>query len=161
MSYTIPPNTRIGHVHLKVAELERSLKFYRDLLGFEVQQYYGDSAVFISAGGYHHHIGLNTWYSKNAAPAPVRAAGLFHTAILYPERKDLAVILKRLIDAGYPLTGASDHGVSEALYMDDPDKNGVELYWDKPKDQWPVDSAGNVQMVTEALDLDDLLKLAK
>ena len=161
MSYTIPPNTRIGHVHLKVAELERSLKFYRDLLGFEVQQYYGDSAVFISAGGYHHHIGLNTWYSKNAAPAPVRAAGLFHTAILYPERKDLAVILKRLIDAGYPLTGASDHGVSEALYMDDPDKNGVELYWDKPKDKWPVDSAGNLQMVTEALDLDDLLKLAK
>jgi len=161
MSYTIPPNTRIGHVHLKVADLERSLKFYRDLLGFEVQQHYGDSAVFISAGGYHHHIGLNTWYSKNAAPAPVRAAGLFHTAILYPERKDLAVILKRLIDAGYPLTGASDHGVSEALYMDDPDKNGVELYWDKPKDQWPVDSAGNVQMVTEALDLDDLLKLAK
>ena len=161
MSYTIPPNTRIGHVHLKVADLERSLKFYRDLLGFEVQQHYGDSAVFISAGGYHHHIGLNTWYSKNAAPAPVRAAGLFHTAILYPERKDLAVILKRLIDAGYPLTGASDHGVSEALYMDDPDKNGVELYWDKPKDQWPVDSAGNLQMVTEALDLDDLLKLAK
>ena len=161
MSYTVPAHTRIGHVHLKVADLERSLKFYRDLLGFEVQQYYGESAVFISAGGYHHHIGLNTWYSKNASPAPVRAAGLFHTAILYPERRDLAIILKRLLDAGYPLTGASDHGVSEALYMDDPDRNGVELYWDKPKDQWPVDSKGNLQMVTEPLDLNELLKLAE
>src|SRR5215510_2941931 len=110
MAYTIPSGTRIGHIHLKVADIERSLKFYRDLLGFEVQQYYGDSAVFISAGGYHHHIGLNTWYSKNAPPAPVRSAGLFHTAILYPERKDLAVILKRLIESNYPLTGASDHG---------------------------------------------------
>jgi len=160
MSYIIPPNTRIGHIHLKVADLERSLKFYRDLLGFEVQQYFGDSAAFISAGGYHHHIGLNTWYSKNASPAPVRAPGLFHTAILYPERRDLAIALKRLIDAGYPLTGASDHGVSEAIYLNDPDQNGVELYWDKPKVQWPVDSAGNLQMVTEALDLDALLKLA-
>jgi catechol 2,3-dioxygenase len=160
MSYKIPPATRIGHVHLKVADLERSLKFYRDLLGFELQQYYGDSAAFISAGGYHHHIGLNTWYSKNAPPAPVRAAGLFHTAIVYPERKDLAVVLKRLIDAGYPLTGASDHGVSEALYLNDPDQNGVELYWDKPKEEWPKDEKGNLQMVTEALDLDDLLKLA-
>ena len=161
MSYTIPSGTRIGHVHLKVADLERSLKFYRDLLGFEVQQYYGDSAVFISAGGYHHHIGLNTWYSKNASPAPVKAAGLFHTAILYPERKDLATALKRLIDAGYPLTGASDHGVSEAIYLNDPDQNGVELYWDKPKDQWPVDAAGNLQMVTDALDLNALLELAE
>jgi catechol 2,3-dioxygenase len=160
MSYKIPPGTRIGHVHLKVADLERSLKFYRDLLGFELQQYYGDSAAFISAGGYHHHIGLNTWYSKNAPPAPVRAAGLFHTAILYPERKDLAIVLKRLIDAGYPLTGASDHGVSEALYLNDPDQNGVELYWDKPKETWPVDAKGNLQMITEALDLDELLKLA-
>ena len=159
MSYKIPANTRIGHVHLKVADLERALKFYRDLLGFEVQQYYGDSAVFISAGGYHHHIGLNTWYSKNASPAPVRTAGLFHTAILYPERKDLAVALKRLIDAGYPITGASDHGVSQAIYLDDPDRNGVELYWDKPREEWPVDSEGNIQMVTEALDLDALLKL--
>ncbi len=161
MSYTIPPNTRIGHVHLKVADLERSLKFYRDLLGFEVQQFYGSDAVFISAGGYHHHIGLNTWYSKNAPPAPVRAAGLFHTAILYPERKDLAVALKRLMDASYPLTGASDHGVSEALYLNDPDENGVELYWDRPKEDWPVDSNGRVQMGTEALDLDALLKLAE
>src|SRR5687768_5671145 len=157
MNYTTPPGTRIGHVHLKVTDLERSLQFYRDLLGFEVQQYYGDSAVFISAGGYHHHIGLNTWYSKDGSPAPLRAAGLFHTAILYPTRKDLAVVLKRLIDAKYPLTGASDHGVSEALYLDDPDKNGVELYWDKPKEQWPKDAKGNLQMITEPLDIEDLL----
>lgn len=155
--YNIPAGTRIGHVHLKVSDLERSLKFYRDLLGFELQQYYGESAAFISAGGYHHHIGLNTWQSKGAGPAPVRAAGLFHTAILYPTRKDLAMILKRLIDAKYPLTGASDHGVSEAIYLDDPDQNGVELYWDKPKEQWPLDEKGNLEMFTKALDLEDLL----
>ncbi len=137
MSYIVPSGTRIGHVHLKVADLESSLGFYRDLLGFEVQQLYGDGAAFISAGGYHHHIGLNTWHSKGASPAPVRAAGLYHTAILYPTRKDLAIVLKRLIEAKYPLTGASDHGVSEAIYLDDPDGNGVELYWDKPKEQWP------------------------
>lgn len=160
MSYTIPAHTRIGHVHLKVSDLERSLQFYRDLLGFEVQQKFGDSAAFISAGGYHHHIGLNTWHSKGAGPAPERAPGLYHTAILYPERKDLAVILKRLIDAGYPLTGASDHGVSEAIYLDDPDKNGVELYWDKPKEQWPIDADGNLQMITAALDIKVLLRLA-
>jgi len=160
MSYTIPPATRIGHVHLKVTDLERSLQFYRDLLGFEVQQFYGDSAAFISAGGYHHHIGLNTWYSKNSSPAPLHTAGLFHTAILYPTRKDLAIALKRLVDADYPLTGASDHGVSEAIYLNDPDKNGVELYWDKPQDQWPKDENGNLQMVTEALNLEELLKLA-
>lgn len=160
MSYTVPAETRIGHVHLKVSNLERSLAFYRDLLGFEVQQYFGDSAVFISAGGYHHHIGLNTWHSKNAEPAPIIAPGLFHMAILYPTRKDLAMILKRLMEADYPLTGAADHGVSEALYLDDPDKNGVELYWDKPKEQWPVDVNGNLQMVTERLDLDELLLLA-
>lgn len=160
MAYTIPPATRIGHVHLKVTDIERSLKFYRDILGFGIQQYYGDSAVFISAGGYHHHIGLNTWHSKNAGPAPVRAAGLYHVAILYPERKDLAVILKRLIEAEYPLTGASDHGVSEAIYLDDPDRNGVELYWDKPKELWPRDIEGNLKMVTEPLDLEALLRLA-
>lgn len=160
MSYTIPSGTRIGHVHLKVSDLERSLKFYRDLLGFELQQYYGDSAAFISAGGYHHHIGLNTWHSKNTGPAPVNSVGLYHTAILFPTRKDLAIALKRLIDAKYPLTGASDHGVSEAIYLNDPDRNGVELYWDKPKDQWPVDENGNLQMVTEALDVEGLLKLA-
>ena len=160
MSYTVPAGTRIGHVHLKVTDLERSLKFYRDLLGFELQQYYGDSAAFISAGGYHHHIGLNTWHSKDAGPAPVKAAGLYHTAILYPTRKDLAIVLKRLVEVKYPLSGASDHGVSEAIYLDDPDKNGVELYWDKPKEEWPRDAAGNLQMITAALDLEDLLHLA-
>ncbi|HEX7905536.1 MAG TPA: VOC family protein [Chitinophagaceae bacterium] len=161
MSYTVPAGTRIGHVHLKVADLERSLQFYRDLLGFELQQYYGDGAAFISAGGYHHHIGLNTWHSKGAPPAPVKAPGLFHTAILYPTRKDLAIVLKRLIDAKYPLTGASDHGVSEAIYLDDPDRNGVELYWDKPKEEWPVDAAGQLQMKTDPLDLVALLRLVE
>ncbi|TMI70394.1 MAG: glyoxalase [Bacteroidetes bacterium] len=159
--YKIPAGTRIGHVHLKVADLERSLQFYRDLLGFEVQQNYGESAVFVSAGGYHHHIGLNTWYSKNGSPAPRQSAGLFHTAILYPERRDLAVALKRLIDAAYPLTGASDHGVSEAIYLDDPDQNGVELYWDRPRELWPRDNNGNLQMVSDALDIEALLKLAE
>lgn len=160
MNYTVPTQTRIGHVHLKVADLERSLAFYRDLLGFTEMQRYGEGAVFISAGGYHHHIGLNTWHSKNAPPAPIRSAGLYHTAILYPTRKDLAVILKRLLEANYPFTGASDHGVSQALYLNDPDGNGVELYWDRPKDEWPLDENGKLQMVTEPLDLNDLLKLA-
>ena len=161
MSYTIPAETRIGHVHLKVSDIDRALKFYRDLLGFEITEWYGTSAVFLSAGGYHHHIGLNTWYSKNAAPAPRNSAGLFHSAILYPTRKDLAVALKRVIDAGYPITGASDHGVSQAIYLDDPDKNGVELYWDRPKEEWPRDAEGNLQMVTEALDVEDLLRLSE
>jgi catechol 2,3-dioxygenase len=159
MDYKIPAQTSIGHVHLKVSNIENSLKFYRDILGFEITQYYGDSAVFLSAGGYHHHIGLNTWHSKDADPAPVRAAGLYHLAILYPTRKDLAVALKRLIEVEYPLTGASDHGVSQALYLNDPDRNGVELYWDRPKEEWPVDEKGNLNMVTEALDLNDLLRL--
>jgi catechol 2,3-dioxygenase len=160
MDYKIPAQTRIGHVHLKVSDLNRSLAFYRDLLGFEVTQWYGESAVFLSAGGYHHHIGLNTWHSKNAGPAPVRAAGLYHTAILYPERKDLAVALKRLVGAGYPLNGASDHGVSEAIYLNDPDHNGVELYWDRPREMWPLDANGNLEMMTDALDLEALLQLA-
>ena len=160
MAYIIPAGTKIGHIHLKVTNLERALGFYRDLLGFEVQQFYGDSAAFISAGGYHHHIALNTWYSKDGTPAPPNTAGLFHTAILYPERKDLAIILKKLLEAKYPLTGASDHGVSEAIYLNDPDKNGVELYWDRPKELWPVDVNGNLQMITEPLDVDNLLKLA-
>jgi len=159
--YKIPDGTRIGHVHLKVTDLDQSLHFYCDLLGFELQQMYGKDAAFISAGGYHHHIGLNTWYSKNTAPAPVKAAGLFHTAILYPTRKDLAIALKRLVDAAYPLTGAADHGVSEAIYLDDPDKNGVELYWDRPKQQWPKDADGKLKMVTEQLDLNELLRLAE
>lgn len=160
MSYQIPANTRIGHIHLKVSDLDKALAFYQGLLGFEIMQRYGTQAVFISAGGYHHHIGLNTWYSKNAPPAPQRSAGLFHTAIVYPTRKDLAIALKRLIDAAYPLTGASDHGVSEAIYLDDPDGNGVELYWDRPREKWPLDADGNLQMVTEQLDLDDLLREA-
>ena len=157
MSYTIPVQTRIGHVHLKVSNIERALGFYSELLGFEITQRYGDSAVFISAGGYHHHIGLNTWHSKNAGPAQVNGVGLYHTAIVYPTRKDLAVILKRLTDAKYPLTGAADHGVSEAIYLNDPDGNGVELYWDKPATEWPKDAEGNLTMVSERLDLQSLL----
>jgi len=157
MAYTIPAKTRIGHVHLKVADLERSLSFYRDLLGFQEMQRYGNEAAFISAGGYHHHIGLNTWYSKNAPPAPKHSAGLFHTAILFSTRRELAIALKRVMDAKYPLTGAADHGVSEAIYLDDPDGNGVELYWDKPKDKWPFDADGNLKMVTDHLDIEDLL----
>lgn len=159
--YTIPPQARIGHVHLKVANINRSLAFYCDLLGFELTTTYGDDAAFISAGGYHHHIGLNTWYSKNAAPAPVHSTGLFHTAIVYPSRKDLAIVYQRLLDAEYPLSGAADHGVSEALYLADPDHNGLELYWDKPKDQWPHKPDGTLDMYTQALDLEDLLKELK
>jgi catechol 2,3-dioxygenase len=147
-------------VHLKVADLERSLQFYRDLLGFELQQMYGNAAAFVSAGGYHHHIGLNTWYSRNGPQAPKNSPGLFHTAILYPTRKDLAIAAKRLVEAKYPITGTSDHGVSEAIYLDDPDGNGVELYWDRPKEEWPTDEEGNLQMVSDALDLRALLQLA-
>lgn len=156
--YIIPAKTKIGHVHLKVADLKRSMEFYCDLLGFEVTTMYGTEAAFISAGGYHHHLGLNTWYSKNAGPAPVNAAGLFHTAILYPTRKDLAVIYDRLRRAYYPFTGFADHGVSEALYLNDPDENGVELYWDKPEGQWPKNEDGSLHMYTKTLDLESLLK---
>ena len=159
--YKVPAQTRIGHVHLKVSNIQRSLEFYCDLLGFEVTQKYGNDAVFISAGGYHHHIGLNTWYSKNAAPAPLHAAGLFHLVILYPTRKDLAIIFERLRKALYPLTGASDHGVSEALYLNDPDGNGVELYWDKQKEQWPLKPNGSLDMFTVPLDVQSLLKEMK
>ena len=156
-NYTTPPQTRIGHVHLKVSDLDKAMSFYCGLLGFEVTTRYGSSAVFISAGGYHHHIGLNTWYSKDAPPAPVKTCGLFHTAILYPTRKDLAIVFKRVTDAGYPITGTAFHGVSEAIYLDDPDGNGVELYWDLPREKWPVDESGNLRMVTEQLDYDGLL----
>ena len=155
--YIIPAQTRIGHVHLKVSDLSRSLEFYRDLLGFSVTMLYGNQAAFISAGGYHHHIGLNTWHSKGAPPASRNGVGLYHTAILFPTRKDLAVILERLLNANYPLTGASDHGVSEALYLDDPDGNGVELYWDRPKEQWPLREDGSLDMFTNALDIENLL----
>ncbi|MGB4774305.1 MAG: VOC family protein [Daejeonella sp.] len=156
--YTIPQQTRIGHVHLKVADLERSLEFYCGLLGFELMTRYGADAAFISAGGYHHHIGLNTWYSKHSAPASVNTVGLFHTAILYPTRKDLAIIYDRLMGANYPLTGSADHGVSEALYLDDPDGNGVELYWDKPRENWPEKPDGSLDMYTKVLDLSGLLQ---
>lgn len=155
--YKIPSQTRIGHVHLKVADLERSLSFYRDLLGFEVTTAYGDQAVFVSAGGYHHHIGLNTWQSLGAPPAPAHGVGLYHTAIVYPTRRDLAVVFSRVRQAHYPLTGASDHGVSEALYLDDPDGNGVELYWDRPRETWPKKADGSLEMYTLPLDLQDLL----
>jgi len=157
MDYKIPAATKIGHVHLKVSDIERALTFYRDILGFEITQRYGTSAVFLAAGDYHHHIGLNTWYSKDSPSAPVHSAGLFHLAILYPTRIALAVAVKRLFDAGYPLTGASDHGVSQAIYLNDPDQNGVELYWDRPKEEWPLDENGGIQMFTEALDLENLL----
>lgn len=156
--YTIPSQARIGHVHLKVSSIERALGFYRDLLGFELTTTYGDQAAFISAGGYHHHIGLNTWFSKNAPPSKRDGVGLFHTAIVYPTRKDLAIIYDRLKKAGYPLTGASDHGVSEALYLNDPDNNGVELYWDRPKESWTYHPDGTIVIFTHALDLADLLR---
>ena len=157
MTRSLHPETRIGHVHLKVANIERSLGFYRDLLGFEITQWYGEDAVFLSAGGYHHRIGLNTWAGRGVPPAPQRAAGLFHLAILYPERRELAKALKTLSDAGYPIDGASDHGVSEALYLRDPDQNGVELYWDRRRDEWPYDDDGNLMMVTAPLDVKGLL----
>jgi catechol 2,3-dioxygenase len=156
-NYIIPAQTRIGHVHLKVSDLDQSLAFYCGLLGFKIMARYGTQAAFISAGGYHHHIGLNTWHSKGAAPATEAGVGLYHTAILYPERRDFAVILKRLLDADYPLSGASDHGVSEALYLNDPDNNGVELYWDRPKELWQYDPNGDVAMFTKRLDIDGLL----
>ncbi len=154
---TIHPHTRIGHVHLKVADLERSLRFYRDILGFEVTQRYGMQAVFLSAGGYHHHIGLNTWESRGGqAPAP-GTTGLYHVAILLPDRLELARAIKRLIDASYPISGASDHGVSEAVYLDDPDGNGVELYRDRPESEWPRNADGSLEMFTKRLDLVGLM----
>ncbi|GLU44370.1 VOC family protein [Allomuricauda sp. NBRC 101325] len=157
-NYKLPENTRIGHVHLKVADLQRSLDFYHKLLGFEIITTMGDQAAFISAGGYHHHIGLNTWHSKNGPQPPKNSTGLYHTAILYPTRKDLARILKRLMDGGQQLTGAADHGVSEALYLNDPDGNGVELYWDRPRADWPKEPNGDIKMYTKFLNLQDLLK---
>ncbi len=153
----IHPGVRIGHVHLKVADLERSLAFYCGVLGFELMQRYGTQAAFISAGGYHHHIGLNTWESQGGSPPPPGTTGLYHVAILYPTRAALADALIRLSEAGIPLQGASDHGVSEALYLSDPDGNGIELYFDRPQDQWPRTADGELQMVTRRLDLQNLL----
>ncbi len=156
-SQPIPAGTRIGHVHLKVSNLERALDFYCNVLGFELQQFYGRQAAFVSAGGYHHHIGLNTWESEGGSPPPPGTTGLFHVAILYPTRADLADALKRLIAHKVPLDGASDHGVSEALYLHDPDFNGIELYWDKPEAEWPRKPDGSLEMVTRRLDLDSLI----
>ncbi|MGS2764508.1 VOC family protein [Sinomicrobium sp. M5D2P9] len=156
-TYKVPGGTRIGHVHLKVSDIKKALAFYCDLLGFELMTTYGEDAAFISAGGYHHHIGLNTWHSKNGIQPAANATGLFHTAILYPTRKDLALIYSRLQRAEYPLTGAADHGVSEALYLDDPDGNGVELYWDRPREEWPLKADGSLYMYTRPLHLRDLL----
>ena len=152
----IDPGVRIGHVHLKVSDLERSIEFYRDVLGFELTQRYGTQAAFLSAGGYHHHIGLNTWQSHGGSPPAPGTTGLFHAAILYPNREALANAYQRLREAGVRLDGAADHGVSEALYLTDPDNNGLELYWDRPEAEWPRDSEGKLQMVTEPLDLTTL-----
>jgi len=154
----IEPGTRIGHVHLKVADLDRALAFYCGVLGFELTQRYGAQAAFVSAGGYHHHIGLNTWESRGASPPAAGTTGLYHLAILYPTRRGLADALRRLMAADVPLTGASDHGVSEALYLNDPDQNGVELYWDRPQERWPRAADGSLAMFTRRLDLDDLLQ---
>ena len=153
----IDPRVGIGHVHLKVTDLDRALAFYQGVLGFELTQRFGRSAAFLSAGGYHHHIGLNTWESAGGSPPPAGATGLYHVAILYPTRAALADALRRLIAAGIRLDGASDHGVSEALYLRDPDQNGVELYWDRPKEQWPRTPAGEVAMFTHPIDLAGLL----
>ncbi len=158
-THTRPLDTRvrIGHVHLKVADLERSLAFYRDVLGFEITQRFGSKAAFLSAGGYHHHLGLNTWESEDGRPPPAGATGLYHIAILYPTRAELADAVRRVLKAGIPIEGASDHGVSEAVYLRDPDHNGVELYWDRPKEQWPRAADGSLAMFTRHLDLDGLL----
>ncbi len=154
------PETTVGHIHLTVSDLDRALTFYRDLLGFTVSARYGDSAVFLSAGGYHHHIGLNTWAGKGATPAPQGHTGMYHVAFLYPSRKELARVLKHILDSGYPLEGASDHMVSEAIYLRDPDGNGVEIYVDRPRKDWKVSNDGLVEMDTLPLDMEDLLKQA-
>jgi catechol 2,3-dioxygenase len=154
---TVPDGTRIGHVHLKVSDIERSLSFYCGILGFTLTQRMGDQAAFIAAGDYHHHIGLNTWESKGGTPPPRGHTGLYHHAILFPTRHALAQAFQRLIDNDWPITGASDHGVSEAIYLDDPDGNGIELYWDKPREAWPRTESGELRMVSDQLDLAGLL----
>ncbi|HZX20134.1 MAG TPA: VOC family protein [archaeon] len=157
-SELISSETRIGHIHLKVADLERAVEFYKNVLGFEITSRIGDSAAFLSAGGYHHHIGLNTWESKNGKIAPQGSTGLYHFAILVPNRKELAKVLQRLTDKKYPIDGAADHGVSEAIYLRDPDGNGIEIYADRPKTKWPKDSEGKILMYTKALDFESLMK---
>ncbi len=161
MTNPVHPEARIGHVHLKVADLDRAIAFYSGVLGFELQQKFGTEAAFLSAGGYHHHIGLNTWESKGGPPAPRRAAGLYHTAFLYPDRKSLGDAIARVAEAGIPLTGAADHGVSEAVYLDDPDGNGVELYRDRAPEDWPRDTDGNLRMVNAPLDVPALIAEAR
>lgn len=156
-STPIHPDTRIGHVHLKVSDLDRAIAFYANVMGFEVQQRYGPGAAFLSAGGYHHHLGLNTWDSRGAGPAPKGHPGLYHTAFLYPDRAQLGDALRRVLAAGIAIEGAADHGVSEAIYISDPDGNGVELYRDRPKAEWPRDANGQLAMVNEPLDLEALL----
>jgi catechol 2,3-dioxygenase len=159
MPETLHPETKIGHVHLKVADIDRALHFYEGVLGFEITSRVGDQAVFLSAGGYHHHIGLNTWESKGGTPAPAGHTGLYHFAILFPDRKELAAVVRRLRSAGYSIDGAADHGVSEAIYLTDPDGNGIELYWDRPKEEWAHDESGNIDMTTKFLDLEELLRV--
>ena len=159
--YTIPARTTIGHTHLKVADLDRALAFWQGVLGFELQQRMGGQAAFLSAGGYHHHIGLNTWESAGGSPPPPGTTGLYHVAILYPTRRDLAVAVQRVLQSDIALQGASDHGVSEAIYLADPDGNGVEFYWDRPKAEWPRDPNGGVGMYSRRLDLAALLALAE
>ncbi len=156
-AYQVPDGTDIGHVHLKVADLDRALAFYTGVLGFRLMTRMGPGAAFVSAGGYHHHIGLNTWESAGGSPPPAGHSGLYHLAIRYPARRDLAEVLRRLQSAKVPLQGAADHGVSEALYLADPDQNGVELYWDRPRDQWPASPDGSLTMYTRPLDLAGLL----
>ena len=158
--YSIPSETHIGHVHLKVADLERALTFYRDVLGFDLVTRYGPQAAFVSAGGYHHHIGLNTWESEGGTPPPPGHTGLYHVAIRYPTRRALAAAVQHIREAGVRLQGASDHGVSEAVYLADPDQNGLELYWDRPRDEWPRAADGSVAMRTDRLDLEGLLREA-
>lgn len=154
----IAAGTKVGHIHLKVADLDRAIAFYSGVLGFELQQRYGPQAAFLSAGGYHHHIGLNTWESLGGTPPASGTTGLYHTAFLYPTRADLADALRRVINAAIPIDGSADHGVSEAIYLRDPDQNGVELYWDKAEKDWPRDATGKLKMVNSRLDLDELLK---
>ena len=161
MANPIHPDVRIGHVHLRVADLERAIHFYRDVLGFELTQRYGDKAAFLAAGGYHHHIGLNTWESEGASPPPPGSTGLYHLAIAYPARAELADALRRVLRAGIRLEGASDHGVSIAIYLRDPDGNGVELYWDRPREEWPRTPNGDLAMVVKPLDLDQLKRFGE
>jgi catechol 2,3-dioxygenase len=157
LEFKAHPKTKIGHIHLTVSDLERSLKFYRDILGFEITQFYGEQAVFLSAGGYHHHIGLNTWAGKDAAPPPDGHTGLYHFAILYPSRKELAKVVRRLYEVNYKIDGASDHGVSESIYISDPDGNGIELYADRNEGNWPFNSEGHLEMTTKHLNILTLL----